>query len=73
MSRGPDQAKSLCEERLEWLVFFSAYVAHSRDGDMCWVMMRPDRESDFETVPGSVCPAPEQAIDAAREWKMLNP
>lgn len=51
-------------KRLNWLVSNSAYVAHSRDGESCWVMMRPDEETDFQTV-SKVCHTAEEAIDSA--------
>ena len=52
-------------QRLEWLIANSAYVAHSRDGDVCWVMMRHDEESDFEVIPQTVRFSADEAIDAA--------
>jgi hypothetical protein len=50
--------------RKDWLVAHSAYVAHARDGEVCWVMMRLDEESDYEAV-GKPCYTADEAIDAA--------
>ncbi len=51
--------------RLDWLIANSAYIAHARDGDACWIMARLDEESDFETLPGTVNSTPRESIDAA--------
>ena len=53
------------KRRLEWLIAHSAYIAHARDGEVCWVMMRPDEESDFETVDKTTCYTARESIDAA--------
>lgn len=61
------------KERLDWLIANSAYVAHSRDGEVCWLMMRPDEESDFETVPGTTRITARESIDAASELESEEP
>jgi len=53
------------KRRLEWLIANSAYVAHARDGEVCWVMMRPDEESDFATVDNTTRNTARDSIDAA--------
>jgi len=33
-------------DRLNWMIFCSASIHHSRDGDNCWVKW-PDEEDDY--------------------------
>jgi len=49
--------------RKDWLVAHSAYIAHARDEEVCWVMMRLDEESDYEAV-GKPHYTADEAIDA---------
>lgn len=49
-------------ERLEFLIFNSAKVCHSRDGDSCWVMYH-EGENTVETLEQFDCA--RDAIDAA--------
>ena len=55
-------------QRLDWMCQHSAYMAFSRDGEVCWVMIEdPDEDSgrQFVTATGQVYDGTREAIDAA--------
>ena len=50
-------------ERLDWMAQRGAYVAHSHDGEVCWVMVEdPDEDSGRQFVRGT-----KRAYDSTRE------
>lgn len=56
-------------ERLEWLVCSGAHVAHSRDGDTCWLhwAYNPDDEEGEAVNQKGAFNTPREAIDAAMD------
>lgn len=59
-------------KRLEWLMSRGAYLAHSRDGERCNVVMRYGGDDDKEDQPAEGWPVKHygdarEAIDAARK------
>ncbi|WP_287497439.1 hypothetical protein [Pandoraea sp. CB10b_02] len=51
-------------ERLDWMAQRGAYVAHSHDGERCWVMIEdPDEDSGRQFVRA----ATKRSYDSTRE------
>lgn len=61
------------KKRLAWLISYGAYVARATDGEVYWVMMKPDEESRFECVNKSPCYTAEEAIDDAMRIEATKP
>lgn len=60
------------KQRLDWLVTSGACVAHSRDGDCCWLHWAFGDPSDFESetcFQQGTYDSPREAIDAAMSGK----
>ena len=49
------------EERLNWVIFHSAIICHSRDGEICWIKYYEDEL----TLESDLFDDPREAIDAA--------
>lgn len=57
-------------ERLDWMCQHSAYMAFSRDGEVCWVVMQDDEERRGAT--SDVYDTTREAIDAAIAAKLAE-
>jgi hypothetical protein len=49
--------------RLDWMIFYSGTIAHSSDGEFCWVKWYEDGEEMCGPLLGNA----RDAIDAAME------
>jgi hypothetical protein len=57
------------EERLDWVIFNSAIICHSNDGEHCWIKYYED-ERTLETI--DLFDDPRKAIDAAMLGRVVE-
>lgn len=54
-------------KRLDWMIFHSAAIYHSKDGDCCWVKWPDEEDGYFETpVMGDSRECIDKAVKMSR-------